>query len=411
MASEVNLPRITPNQAIKYLHMFDMRPKTRKRAFYMQGEPGVAKSSAAKEYCRQRALRVANDWEANGRAEDANTLRDMAKDVDKSGLLITLLPNNRSPADIGGMQYINHEEGTTITLRPDWFPAKNLEGYPVVVFIDELTTVDSLMQAPLYAILQERHINGYFLDDMVQVITAGNGPDDGAISHSLSNAIVDRMWCFEVFLTAKAWLEDFAKPNNLHPAIIALLSNHPEYINTNKVRVDNDELAACTPRGLEDASELMFIFDEDRRNGNNMPVSERVSSLQSRLGNAAGALASNVYESSEFIVNLPQILENRDFKYVEKELLPKEEHEHYASQILLLSYAMSRAMDKQNLSRIYEVMTALYRRRMHEDILTGCMEILMAKTSELGLTMTMMNDKHFQAYEEIRASSGKGQAI
>lgn len=107
--------------------------------------------------------------------------------------LTTLIASQYAPDDILGIQSV--KDGKLVRLSPSWFDdmidiAKN--GKRNILFIDEITTCDDFIQAPLLNLIFNKSLGKSKLPDNTLIIAAGNYPEDLNNAFNLSNPLVNR---------------------------------------------------------------------------------------------------------------------------------------------------------------------------------------------------------------------------
>ena len=123
------------------------------------------------------------------------------------------------PQDLRGLPYYDHETKKTVWYRPEDLP----DDGPAVLFLDELTAASPYLQPTVYGLLQERRVGRHSLPDTVFVVAAGNAAEDGAIAYEMGTALSDRLVHLTVRATASDWIDNFAVPRALHPAVPAII--------------------------------------------------------------------------------------------------------------------------------------------------------------------------------------------
>ena len=108
--------------------------------------------------------------------------------------LTTLIASQYAPDDILGLQAVNN--GRLERLTPSWFNdmvERSKNGHRNILFIDEITTCDDFIQAPLMNLIFTRKLNSTIsLPENTTIIAAGNYPEQLGNSFKLSLPIVNR---------------------------------------------------------------------------------------------------------------------------------------------------------------------------------------------------------------------------
>ncbi len=107
--------------------------------------------------------------------------------------LTTLIASQYSQDDILGIQSVSN--GQLVRLAPAWFNAlleKSRNGKRNVLFLDELTTCDEFIQAPLLNLIFSRSLGIHRLPENTIIIAAGNYPEELNNVFSLTAPLVNR---------------------------------------------------------------------------------------------------------------------------------------------------------------------------------------------------------------------------
>jgi hypothetical protein len=159
------------------------------------------------------------------------------------------------PQDLRGLPYYDHEARKTVWYRPEDLP--NDPNTPSVLFLDELTAASPYLQPTVYGLLQERRVGRHLLPDKVFIVAAGNAVEDGAIAYDMGTALSDRLVHLHMVAEANDWIENYAVPKGLHPAVTAFLRGRPDLLDTTEEALRQGQVIACTPRAWERASQIM----------------------------------------------------------------------------------------------------------------------------------------------------------
>jgi hypothetical protein len=159
------------------------------------------------------------------------------------------------PQDLRGLPYYDHEARKTVWYRPEDLPDD--PGQPSVLFLDELTSASPYLQPTVYGLLQERRVGRHMLPDTVFIVAAGNTVEDGAIAYEMGTALSDRLVHLHMVAEANDWIENYAVPKELHPAVTAFLRGRPDLLDTTDDALRQGHVIACTPRAWERTSQIM----------------------------------------------------------------------------------------------------------------------------------------------------------
>jgi DNA polymerase III delta prime subunit len=157
-------------------------------------------------------------------------------------------------SDLRGLPYYDHDTKTTQWYRPEDLPNTD---EPAVLFLDEITAASPFLTPTVYGLLQERRVGMHKIPDNTIIVAAGNTVDDGAVAYEMGTAIADRLVHMYVQADAEDWIESFAIPNDLHPAVIAFIKTRPDLLETSQESMKADHMIAATPRSWHRVSDIM----------------------------------------------------------------------------------------------------------------------------------------------------------
>jgi hypothetical protein len=89
------------------------------------------------------------------------------------------------------------------------------------------------------------------------IVAAGNRVEDGAIAYDMGTALSDRLVHLHMVAEASDWIENYAVPKGLHPAVTAFLRGRPDLLDTTDEALRQGHVIACTPRAWERTSQIM----------------------------------------------------------------------------------------------------------------------------------------------------------
>lgn len=148
-----------------------------------------------------------------------------------NALLIDVRVTAMDPQDFNGLPFRNGDHA-------DYLPFSELiplEGQDLpddkdgwVVFLDEFTSAERPMQAPLYKVILDRMIGNRKIHDKVRFVCAGNKATDKAIVNRMSSALKSRVTTYELVFNYKIFMEDVVTKYNWHPLAVAYLYANPD---------------------------------------------------------------------------------------------------------------------------------------------------------------------------------------
>ncbi len=195
------------------------------------------------------------------------------------------------PQDLRGLPYYDHDARKTVWYRPEDLPDD--PSHPAILFLDELTAASPYLQPTVYGLLQERRVGEHKLPDTVMIVAAGNTVDDGAIAYEMGTALSDRLVHLHVVADAADWLERYAVPRDLSPAVTSFLRARPDLLETMEDSLKRGEVIACTPRSWERASQIMRDIP-DRATRNTMLAGTLGAAVASEFTLVADEIAATV---------------------------------------------------------------------------------------------------------------------
>lgn len=168
-----------------------------KRAFYLHGQPGSAKSDIVRQAAKELGVEL--------------------RDVRASQL---------ESVDLRGLPYI--QDGRTFWSAPSFLPTDMSSCG--ILFLDELNQASQSTQAAAYQLILDRRLGDYKLPDGWVVIAAGNRAIDRAIANKMGSALKNRFVHSEMAVDNDEWLKWGAK-NGIHPSILGYIRYRPQGLN------------------------------------------------------------------------------------------------------------------------------------------------------------------------------------
>lgn len=216
-----------------------------------------------------------------------------------NGNCVTVILSHHDTTDLVGQGIPVYEDGklfmklsesALIPMDPDF------EG---VLFLDEITNIDTPMAHVLYQLINERKCGGKPLPKKMQICLAGNRVFDNGASSEILGPLANRMIIVEMEPEAQHWLEDYGSMVNLHPAIIRYVYNNPdklyEYGN------EDDCPSFASGRSMKTASDVFWDLERGE-------CSTKIASvaIDGSLGNDKFLQIFPIYESC---IKLPKPLD------------------------------------------------------------------------------------------------------
>jgi len=170
-------------------------------SLYLQGPAGVGKSSMIQQAADELGYEV-----------------------------YTTICSNMLPEDGRGIPFLDRAEGgkrNVVMAYPDVFPPMSLWDKKVVLSFDELSNAAPAVQNVVMQVFLEHRCGPHRLSPNWRVIAAGNKPEHGAFSRTMSAPLRNRLTIINVEPNLDIWTE-WAFSNQVHPTVISYLNWRPE---------------------------------------------------------------------------------------------------------------------------------------------------------------------------------------
>ncbi|MEL6979932.1 MAG: AAA family ATPase [Pseudomonadota bacterium] len=305
------------------------------------------------------------------------------------------------PQDLRGLPYYDHE-----TKRTKYYPPEDLPddpNTPSVLFLDELTAASPHLQPTVYGLLQERRIGLKALPASVFIVAAGNTVDDGAIAYEMGTALSDRLIHLQIAVSAADWIDNYAAPKGLHPAVIAFIKTRADLLETTAEAMARGDMIAATPRSWERVSDILRAAPERRL---------RAILISGVVGEAIAADFMIVADDVAATVQVGEML--RLSRRERIALYPSNMHGLNA-----LIYGLVGALDAAATPAAIEILADLpslatarpepdFARLPLSELRAYGFELLIRKALDLGLGEAVLASPAYQAYEAERQAAGLG---
>lgn len=303
------------------------------------------------------------------------------------------------PQDLRGLPYYDHETRKTVWYRPEDLPDDPAQ--PAILFLDELTAASPYLQPTVYGLLQERRVGQHHLPDSVMIVAAGNTVEDGAIAYEMGTALSDRLIHIHVQADPQDWLEQYAAPKGLAPAVTAFLRARPDLLDTTEESLRRGELIACTPRAWERASTILRAVPDRRA---------RAAMIAGTLGESVAAEFSVVADEIEASVQIDALLEaGHDARYA---LFPDN-----LNGLNAVVFGLVGVAERANLPRIIDTLEQIRHLSKHRDasqfgrlplaeLCAYGFEMLLAKAFKAGLQDVFATSDAYARYAADRQAQG-----
>jgi hypothetical protein len=283
-----------------------------KRPAMLHGSPGVGKS---------------------------DVVRSLAKELDLE--LIDVRLSQLDSVDLRGVPSVNLKEHRTEWNPPEFLP-RDGRG---ILFLDEINSAPTSVQAAAYQLLLDRKLGEYTLPDGWTILAAGNRASDKAIVNQMSTALKNRLAHLNYEVHNDDWCE-WAIKADIHEAIIGFIRFRPHLLNEFEKRNDSkeerdrvskikDTQAFATPRTWEFCSQAL---------SHGLPSDSEYEIIAGIVGEAAAGEFIGFMKYYRSLPNIDLILANPG-----KAEVPENPAVLYA-----LSTAIAARADKDNMERVVE---------------------------------------------------------
>ena len=127
-----------------------------------------------------------------------------------------------------------------------------------ILFIDEINCVSETLAPAMLQFLQYKTFGSHRIPDGWLIVAAGNPPEYNKSVREFDIVTLDRLKLITIEPDYPVWKE-YAVKQELHPAVIAYLDLKPQNLCRIETTVDGKRFA--TPRGWEDLSELLKVYE------------------------------------------------------------------------------------------------------------------------------------------------------
>ena len=347
----------------------------------------------------QRAGGLTASWMLHGRPGIGKTQMVEALARHVGGPLYDVRLTQIDPTDLRGLPYYDHERGRTRWYRPEDLPDGDA---PAVLFLDEITAASPLLQPTVYGLLQERRVGLHRIPDATLIVAAGNMVEDGAVAYEMGTALSDRLIHMVVRASAEDWIDGYAIPAKLHPAVTAFVKSRPDLLETIEASLRADHVIAATPRSWERVSRIMQSV-EDR--------TLRAVMVAGTVGQAVASDFLPVADDVEAGVKVDEMVRaTRDERAA---MYPETLHGLNALVFGLVGYA-----SPSNFEAVVETLldigdlarrrpdAAAFRALPLAEIATSGFESLIGRALALGLADRLLAHPSYKAHTERRAALG-----
>ena len=346
----------------------------------------------------QRAGGLTASWMLHGRPGIGKTeiVQELAAQI--GARLFDLRLTTIEPQDLRGLPYFDLERQRTVWYRPEDLPDDPAQ--PALLFLDELTAAPPQLQPTVYGLLQERRVGPHPRPASCRVVAAGNTIEDGAVAYEMGTALSDRLIHLNLVAEANDWLEGYAVPRGLDPAVIAFIRTRPDLLDTIEPALRRGDMIACSPRSWARVSALMRAISDRTL---------RRTAIAGVVGEAVAAEFLLIADDIAATVQLEELLEARARDRFA--LYPPSMHGMTA-----LVYALVTRADAANLPHVIEIMAearalgetlgAPFSAMPLAELGAHGFEMLIRRALDNGWQDAFLDSPAYAAYAEERRAAG-----
>lgn len=200
-------------------------PRQRRLNLYLEGAPGIAKSSLVYQAAADLGIEVVEFRLAGSDPTDLKGMPDLAD---------------------GRTRWATPEEMPT---NPDW------EG---IIFFDELVQGPPLVQSAITELVLEGRMGSYVLPDKAVIVAAGNRRSDRSAVNEMPRHLADRF----TFLAVEADVDDFSAWGHVHgirEEVLSFVRARPDMLS----KFDPTLAKSPSPRGWAFVSSILDVEGYD----------------------------------------------------------------------------------------------------------------------------------------------------
>lgn len=215
-----------------------------------------------------------------------------------NGNCVTVILSHHDTTDLVGQGIPVYEDGKLFMKLSESALIPMDQEFEGILFLDEITNIDTPMAHVLYQLINERKCGGKPLPKKMQICLAGNRVFDNGASSEILGPLANRMIIVEMEPEAQHWLEDYGSVVNIHPAIYQYIHNNPNKLY--EYGSEDDCPSFASGRSMKAASDVFW----DLQHGN---CSDKIAmvSVDGSIGNDKFLQIFPLYEAS---IKLPRPL-------------------------------------------------------------------------------------------------------
>ena len=259
-----------------------------------------------------------------------------------------------------------------------------------ILFIDEINCVSETLAPTMLQFLQGKAFGNHKIPEGWIIVAAGNPPEYNKSVREFDIVTMDRIRRIDVEPDLPVWKE-YAKTAGVHASILSYLNVRPQNFCQIETTVDGKRFV--TPRGWEDLSELVWIYEKQERRMDRELVGEYI-----QFPKIAKDFANylELYYKYRDDYRVEQVLEG----HISESAVDKLQRASFDERISVVSLLLSGLNEKfRNVSRMEEMMSL----RMEQMKKLQSRDVFPAKSGAAEANAE-------QAVPETAATGTKGQA-
>ena len=230
-----------------------------------------------------------------------------------NGNCVTVILSHHDTTDLVGQGIPVYEDGKLFMKLSESALIPMDQEFEGILFLDEITNIDTPMAHVLYQLINERKCGGKPLPEKMQICLAGNRVFDNGASSEILGPLANRMIIVELEPEAQHWLEDYGSMVCLHPAIYQYVYNNPDKLY--EYGSEDDCPSFASGRSMKAASDVFW----DLQHGN---CSDKIAmvSVDGSIGNDKFLQIFPLYEAAIKLPDPMTILNGEFDKQLDKDV-------------------------------------------------------------------------------------------